>query len=488
LVRRSAVLLFLRSALVSVAVATVAASAAARQIGPGTLPKKEITGIVTIGDGVASHGLLNANDFVFAGQPDPAKAIEQALLRTTRIVLLRGDYAFVRPLISSKSEFAIDADPGANLRIAHPGPVGLFQFSGDGVRLAGIDLTITVAVADQTAIEFSGKNSTVERGRFEVTVPCDPVHPVTLVRYTGAVRKVISNCLFLPNTGVTCVRSVDGNGLSFLGNEISNGVDGGFPEGFTTRNCYRGIDLEREEWATISSSKFFGLGTPTTGRVDALIRYQGDGVTEAGHIIISGNHVEAIASDRVFWLRACQWFNIVGNVLGPSISFPDALGEAVIVVVGENGADGGQHSGPGLIVANDIHNSAFEDSDATAIYLEGADCITIDSNTFEFQRAKHVIHIDASSCREAAVRGNRFMGWQGLGAAPISPIRVTNEACDALVIGSNDFRGFSGGIMTGNPTGPKLFLRGLIDLSDRAPPDAQTKIQDLSTNVDFGNP
>jgi len=460
----------------------------ARQAPSTSIPLKNLSGIVTVGDGLRSHGVIDATEFIFLGAPDPAKALEVAFARTSRVILLKGDYAFVRPFVSNKSEIALECDPGANLEIANLQPIGLFELNGDGVRLAGLDVTIDTPVADQAAVVIRGKNSIVERGRFETTVACDPLHPQVMLRYDAAVKKLVTQCLWLPNVGVTCLQSTDGNGLTFLANEISNGIDGGFPEGFATRGCFRGLDLTREEWSTISNNKFFGLGTPVTSKVDSILRYQGTGTTEAGHLVISSNLFEAIASDHMIWLRACSWFHITSNIIGPATSFPDQLGEGAIVVVAENGADGGQHSGPGHIVANNIHNSVAEDSDATAIYLEGTDCTTVESNSFDFQRGKHVIHVDAGSCREAVIRSNRFMGWLGLGPLPISPLRITSEPCDALIVGGNDFRGFSGPLFIGNPTGPKLFLRGLIDLSDRAAPDASTKIENLSTNVDFGTP
>lgn len=453
-----------------------------------SVPFKNLSGIVTIGDGVKSHGVFDVTDFQFQGAPDPAKALETALQRGSRVVVLKGDYAFVRPFASNKPELAIECDPGANFRVANQLPVGLFDLGGDDVRLSGLDVTIDVPVADQAAIVIRGKNSLVERGRFEVKVQCDPLHPQVVLRYDGAVKKTVIHSLWLPNVGVTCLQSIDGNGLTFLANEIGNGADGGFPEGFPTRGCHRGLDLVREEWSTISNNKFFGLGVPVTSKVDAAIHYQGTGSTEGGHLVIAANQFEAVASDHMIWLRSCQWFQITSNIIGPATSFPDQVGEGAIVIVAENGADEGQHSGPGMIVANDIHNSVAEDSDATAIYLEGADEVTIATNSFQYQRAKHVIHVDAGSCRQVVIRNNRFMGWLGLGPLPISPLRVTSEDCDALVVGGNDFRGYSGPLITGAPTGGKLFLRGLIDLSDRAPPDAQTKIENLSTNVDFGTP
>lgn len=474
-------------ALVIVSFAISPPAASARQ--PiATIPHKNLTGVITIGDGVKSHGLIDVADYSYLGAPDPAKALEVAFLRATRVIVLKGDYSFVRPFVSNKSEIAIDCDPGANFKIANQLPVGLLDLSGDDVRLAGLDVTIAMPVADQSAIVIRGKNSIVERGRFETTVQCDPQHPQIVLRYEGAVKKTVIHCLWLPNVGITCLQSIDGNGLTFLANEIGNGVDGGFPEGFPTRGCHRGLDLVREEWCTIANNKFFGLGTPTTSKVDAAIHYQGVGTTEAGHLLITANQFEAVASDHMIWLRACQWFQITSNMIGPATSFPDEVGEGAIVIVAENGVDEGQHSGPGMIVANDIHNSVAEESDATAIHLDGADEVTITANSFQYQRAKHTIHVDAGSCKQVVIRDNRFMGWLGVGPLPISPVRISSEASDALIVGGNDFRGYSGGLITGTPTGTKVFLKGLIDTADRAPPDAQTKIENLSTNIDFSTP
>lgn len=470
----------------SIILAVIAVESARGRQSP-VIPKPVIhasIGLVTIGDGVNSHGLFDITDFLLNQQPDTAQALDFAFNRASRVVFLAGTFPFQRPFQSSRSSITIEADPAARFVPSNSKAVSLFDLTGNDVSIAGIHLDVTQAIPSQTAIRFTGKNTAVRNCKFEVsTANGNAAQPMVVLKFEGAVRKSVTGNLWLPNAGVVCLQSIDGNGLQFIGNEISNGVDGGFPEGFSTRSCFRGIDLVREEWSTLTSNKFFGLGLPSVDKVESILRYQGDATTEAGHIVIASNLFEAIASDHMIWLRGCQWFDISSNIIGPATSFPDQAGEAALTIVGENGADGGQPSGGGIICGNDIHNSAESGSDGSAIYLEAAGCVSITSNNFEYQREKYVVRVDSNTCPQLTVQNNRFMGYAASGNTPISPLFFSNEAANGIVVGQNAFSGFIGGIITGNPSGAKVFLAGLMDTTTKAPPTGSTLIQNLTTNV-----
>lgn len=465
----------------------IAAHAHGQALQPTVTLDKAVPGIITIGDGVHSKGTLNTPDFLSGGSPNPAAALGVALQRASSVRFLNGTYKFVVPFTSTRNDIRIEGDPGARFVAQNTNPVGLLDFSGDDVTVAGVEVVVETAIQNQVMIRMAGKNGGVRESKFEVTTNLGTsLAPMILVQFTAAVRKSLRDNLFLPNVGVICVQSIDGNGLSMIGNEISNGVDGGFPEGFATRSCFRGIDLVRDEWCTILGNKFFGLGQPVSDKVESILRYQGGGPSENGHIVINGNLFESIASDQMIDLRGCNWFSVTGNIIGPPTSFPFKVGDAAIRISAEDGHTGGARSGPGMITANDIHNSALDDTEGCSIWLEGANSVSIQANQFDYQRSKYTIRIDSDSCDVPSISGNHFVGHLGVAPAPISPIFMTDEPSTGVYIGGNDWSGYSGPVLTGNPTGNKTFKNGLMDLQDGRPPDAQTLLQNLSTNANLG--
>lgn len=476
----------LASAALILSVVTIGARDARAQLVVQTGPSAREAGLATIGDGIVSRGVFNVNEYKTAGQPDPGKALDAALAYASSVTFLRGTYQFLGAWTSTRSRIRISADPDAVLVTAAQGAKGLLDLSGDDVTLESLPVRIGTAVADQVAIRMCGKNASVRHCRFEaVSAAGDAAHPQIVLLFDHAVRKSVLDNLWLPNRGVICLQSLDGNGLSFIGNEISNGLDGGFPEGWTPRSCQRGLDLVREEWSTITGNKFFGLGQPEVDKVEAILAYSGDETTEGGHMVFSANTVEGIAADRVVWLRACGWFSITGNIFGPSFGFSDALSDAVISVVAADGSTGGAHSGPGTIVGNDIHNSAYDDSDGCAIWLQGCEDVSVRANNFNFQRSKYVIRIDSDQCFLTTIVANQFMGRAGAGPSPISPIYATSEPCDGLVIAGNDMQGFTGSILSGSPTGVRVFTRGLYDVTTGKSPGPMSKIENITTNTDL---
>ncbi len=314
---------------------------------------KFATGFATIGDGSNSSGTHNVSDY----NGNPAAALRQAVGFASRVHFLKGTYVFSEPFVSGRSQLEISAEPGALFTCSGSNSVAFFDLSGTDVKLSGCTFQLSTWVNSQIAVRFRSpsanacKRAKLTDCSFSVVPSVEflTAHavatPMVLIHFDAVVAKWIDRCFFFPQAGVTVVKSTNGNGLKFVNSEISNGVDGGFPDLSVFADMYRGFDLAGEEWCTIAHSKFWAIGNYTlyggvpTLEPDALVRFDGSSDTtkdEFGHFVFNDNIVENVNTSRPLYLISCQWGVISGNLIGPNFAAVGADGEAALKIVGSN--------------------------------------------------------------------------------------------------------------------------------------------------------
>lgn len=310
-------------------------------------------GIATIGTGdptstsSTSSGIFNVDTY----NGNPAATMRAAFGIASRVHFLRGTYVFSEPFKSGQSGISITADPGTTFTCTGSNAVAFLGLTGSDVTVSGISFVLSEWVDDQVAVSVGPAQSST-CNRFKL-VDCkfaispsvqfftdhDDATPMIFAKFDTVVAKWVERCMFFPQSGVTCVKTNDGNGLKFVNSEISNWTDGGFPELTLFADMYRGIDITGDEWLTIAYSKFWAIGNYTLGiEPDACIRIDNSALTanEYGHVEIIGNIIENVNTPRPIYGIGVQWGNIVGNLIGPNFAAVNADGEAALKFVGSN--------------------------------------------------------------------------------------------------------------------------------------------------------
>lgn len=321
----------------------------------GTVPDADArdtkfsTGICTIGDGNTTSGVFNITDSGM--ESNPKKVLQRAVEFSNRVHFLKGTYTFTEPFVSGRSNIEISADPGTTFISSGTNAVSWLDLSGDDVTVRGISFVWSVWVDSQVGVRFKqsaaapSKRAKLLDCKFSVAPSVqfytdhDDATPMIFAHFDTVVAKWVERCMFFPQSGVTCVRTDNGNGFRFMNSEISNWTDGGFPELAVFADMYRGLDMRGEEWAFIQNSKFWAVGNYTLGiEPDACIRYDGSttGNEEFGHLVITGCIIENVNTPRPIYLISPQWFNISANLIGPNFAAVNADGEAAIKIVGSN--------------------------------------------------------------------------------------------------------------------------------------------------------
>lgn len=305
------------------------------------------TGICTIGDGNTTSGTFNTSLF----EGNPASTLRRAVEFSNTVRFLKGTYTFTEPFISGRSNIEITADPGTIFVCSGTNSPAFLDLSGDDVTVSGITFQWDTWVDDQIGVRFKGpslasKRAKVRDCKFVVTPSTefyndhDDAHPMVFLDMNLVFTKWVERNWWFPQVGVLCYRSSEGAGLNFVNNEISNGVDQGFPDLSVFADMYGGLLLDGEEWCRVQNNKMWAIGNYTLGLEPAFgIRFDGSTTSndEYGHFLCTGNIIENVNTPAPIDLISCQWFNISGNLVGPNFAAVNADGEAAIKVRGSNG-------------------------------------------------------------------------------------------------------------------------------------------------------
>ena len=314
--------------------------------GQNTRLDANFNGIVTISDSASNpYGTFDVQEY-----GSVASCLAVAVEYANEVRFLKGTYTFTAPFISSRNNMTISAEPGVTFNCTGTNSVSFFDLSGNDVTLKGINFSWDTWVDDQIGVRFKGPSSASKRAKFidctfQVTpsvqffLDHDDAHFMTMLVIDQVFTKWIERNFFFPQVGVLACRSIDGGGLNFINNEVSNGVDQGFPELSTFADAYGCLLTEGGEWDRIQGNKFWAIGNYTLGLEPAFcIRVDGSTTDneEHGHCLITGNIIENVNSPAPIDLISVQWFNLSGNLIGPNFAAVNANGEAAIKVRGSN--------------------------------------------------------------------------------------------------------------------------------------------------------
>jgi hypothetical protein len=295
---------------------------------------------------------------------------------------------------------------------------------------------------------------------------------------------------------VTCLRSTKGAGLIVSNSNFANNVDAGlqaleitptFIDNPAPRLCWRGIQVDGDEWTTISGCRFWGLGdanydagsgavpyyTGAPYEVDFLVRFRaatGEGggtvflTSESGHSRFVNNTIEWCASAKSIQIWGAPSVLIASNVLGLSPS-PNAIGEGVIYITdADDGGTGTDVARDTLVVGNSIHNPSMTGTDASGLFARQCSDLGVRANYFGVVGSKFAIELAGSTCESVVVVANSF---RGSGAACIAPVHVNTGTgvTNGLFVGGNDTEGFLSDncVQNDSSTTTDYYLHGLRD-------------------------
>lgn len=458
---------------------------------------------------------------------DLGKAIQIAAFQLTpfgggTIEVGPGNYSALSSAMIYGMRVSIEISPAAYITIDHSGPVGLLSLANcDNCTVEGGRIITRMPVANQRLIEVTNSRfTTIERVVAEYnTQPAgqsgsalgDEANPMVAFYFSNCVAKTLRGVTVLPNYAVTCVKSLNGNGLSVLDSFFQNTADAGIGPGdyelAIPRLCYRVIDVDGDEWGQISRNKVWGLGDSTglglglgISWVDnGLARLQwnnttstGPGGTDApeqGHWIISNNIVEMTAYKVCVHILGMPSINLMGNLFGFNWNYQDDLGEASIIVDDSNGATvGGNAVSDFQAIGNDFHNLAATgvadddgggpntDHSGAFMYIRGCDSFAVLSTTFAVVNSQYAIEVASASVKSGKVIGCTFRSTNTGASATASAFAIHLNSggglTDGFVAAANTVQGFwsSGGCVK-NDSGvtSKIFTTGLMNASTEQP-------------------
>lgn len=341
------------------------------------------------------------------------------------------------------------------------GGVSFGTFAGDYTRISGYGrLSIDTWEDDAKVISMTGRECSVEEVTFVVgTTDGDlagatTANPMILLDLDTCYEVGVRNVTFLPGNAVTCILATQGNGLMVTGcrftNEDTDG-SGGTGEGDTVRRLmYRGIDVQGQEFGTITNCRFWGLGSGSD-EVDALVLLQRTTTpanTEESHFVLSNCVTESYFAPKAVQIRGSWGVDITGNMFGAN-SGPNASGEATIHITGIAGVDSGNATNI-LIQGNIIHNAAVVGTTGAGIYAETVDGLAILGNTFDFWQSNNVIRLRSDNVENVTVMGNHFQKL-GSASATVFPVLIStgtsSDYSGDLVVGGNRIHGMIGGVV-----------------------------------------
>ncbi|MFG0317550.1 MAG: hypothetical protein ACF8XB_09765 [Planctomycetota bacterium JB042] len=406
------------------------------------------------------------------------------------VELLHGRFLFRSTIEVTKPNVWIRANPAVKLTPAHSGAIGLFDASADGFGLVGAHILVSTFVNDQAVVEVSGKRARIEQNLFEVAATNGiNSNPMRLLYLNVATEPFVFGNRFLPANGVDVIRCLYGHGPLILNNFITNNQDAEpITLGFTPRFCRRVFDLHHVYNARIIGNRMWALGIPTAfggPTVDRVLAYQHESDLnprpEAGHLEFRSNHIESVCATSYLEFRGIRWADIEGNEFGTSIGEIKALGDAVIVLLSEDGAGGGIVSDQVHVVGNRFHNVALVGVDAAAIYAEDATDLAVQGNVFSNMQSLWSIVANTDGVPGMAIQGNKFSAGA---TAPTAAIRLLAGSSANYSLQGNCAFGFPLISKAGAITGAQ-FDDGLIDTSTGNPPGGGASPANLSTNVEL---
>lgn len=259
-----------------------------------TLPKKG----VTIGDGDADYNGGDERPFLQA-IADGAKHLE----------VIAGNFNFKTAVALAGNDISISCRGGVRFTPTPSGAVGLFDFTGDRIRVRGLTVDVPGFVPSQNVLQFSGQDVWIEDNTFTCL---DAVasgfngtpgpaaghasNEMKLIGMTNCNAKRVIKNTFFPNKGVTCVQSF-GSGLTnapgsgIFAHNIARSLSRAYLPAFT--DCWRVFDLFGDEYSIIQGNCIFQLGNAVNCDSVIFIRGHLTPAVESGHILIQGN-----AADR----------------------------------------------------------------------------------------------------------------------------------------------------------------------------------------------
>lgn len=417
-----------------------------------------------------------------------------------------GTFTFTAPVTSSLDDITISSRSGVTLVPVASGSVGLFDFTGNNIELRGLNISVPTFVASQNVIRLTGRNLRILDNTWDCTdstatgftAGVGPsfghgvaflvsgntdsglatFNPMQMLGMYNASAKFVSGNTWYPNKGVTCLYS-EGLGSSdapsnllLVGNAIRSKHEAYLA---VHTQCYRGFDLNGEEYSTLIGNNFFQLGT-LASPMDALFffRLPIQAGIEGGHIAMIGNQIERCVGPSLGKLWGVPSCSITGGVWGLNGQIDDAVnagadaaGEAALILTGHNGAVGGTPCGVVTIGGGlDMHNLAKTGTDGAFIFAQRVDSLNITGMTFGVCVSNQAVRIASAGCARPQITGCAFRSNSG--AAKAIYIEGANNIADGVFIGNNGFEGFTTNIVddsNAGASGRRKILSGVQDLS-----------------------
>lgn len=304
---------------------------------------RDVHGPVTVGTqaSVGLTGMVNVESY-----NDDIGATLQAAINAVSAVgggtieVMPGLYTSKTVAKASNTKIEIRFDAGARVTVAasNTSSPAILKFTNcTRPRLSGGRFLSNTFVSDQILVQFSGGTDCETRDTvYEVTVnPAtdsqssaiqipvpvaapigDTAHPMVMLDFDTCLRKIVDHCTFLPDYAVTCLRTTNGAGVIVTHSQFCNNIDAGIQgveltptwiDNPAPRLCWRGIQVDGDEWGTIDGCRFFGLGDAAYNPGSGVAPYvTGLPATAGAQVNVTGGNT--------FHLNSGTWTNtpIVG--------------------------------------------------------------------------------------------------------------------------------------------------------------------------------
>ncbi len=384
--------------------------------------------VITIGDGLQSEGDFTGSDEM------PFVAALAALPEGGEIVVRKGTYAFRTPVVVRADDITVRGE-GATLLSSAQVSVGLFDVTGDDVRLDSLEMVDHLPITGHSLVRVHARRFRIQgctfRGRDArralpsfLELSSHSLGPRTSAWVTGNE--------FHPHRGWTIVRASHLSELHVTDNAVmGNAVGERRGRGFLAY----GVQVEDVGLARIHGNVFFELGDARTP-VHAAIVARGE---EVGHLLSVENNVfHTLAAERALLLEGTRHQTVSRNAFG---ALAGSHVVATVDVDAPAGADaGGLHS--------TFEGNTFEShGGAPAVRINGGSGHVVVDNSFESELVS-VLAGDRTPADAVSVLSNAF---QAVGEDRLAYPAVLLLGGSQHVVHGNE--------LTGHPT-PGIVLSG----------------------------
>lgn len=346
-----------------------------------------------------------------------------------------GKYLFGRMAIIPESDIEIVIEVGAQLAANNSDAVGIFNITGDRVRVSGPGrVVIDNAVNDQVAILFNGGDDVAVDGvSFEAfTTGASDANPMTMTRFDSCYNVRMEGCVAIPKQGFRILHVLDTEEYAVRDNTFRKPYTAGFAR------CWRPVDVQDSYGGRITGNTFRALGNSSNIMAGGclVLRETTVNSTAAGDII-SGNRFESIGARNVIKvlgrastiIRDCvfvdsspsittyDYENVTPTRYDATVLFHN-MNESVSAATNEYCAHA---TVDGCLFDNGASSTACE------IIVKSLAKGSISNNWFAHQSGRHSIVVDADHSYDIKVDGNHFDGGFPTVTTQKVPVRILNR-------------------------------------------------------------